>query len=140
VETAQTPALQRAPKPADPVDPAKRESVADKFVHDKLTAWKDRMNMPDWNIQIKLVRTNELEPNTLGNVHWDLDAKEATIRVLSAYDYKLPFAAMLDDMEVTVVHELVHIQLANLPRSEASRGQEEHAVVELTNALLNLAK
>jgi hypothetical protein len=43
-------------------------------------------------------------------------------------------------MEVTVVHELVHIQLASLPRSEASRGQEEHAVTELTNALLKLAK
>lgn len=129
-----------APKPTDPVDPKQREAVANKWVQEKLALWLDRMNMEDWKIQAKLVRTNELEPNTLGNVHWDLDAKEATIRVLSAYDYKLPFSAMLDDMQVTVVHELVHIQLANLPRSEASRGQEEHAVVELTSALLRMAK
>lgn len=117
-----------------------RENIANRFIHQKLQVWQDRMNMPDWNIQIRLSRSKELEPNTLGNVHWDLDQKEATIRVLSTYDYKLPFPAMLDDMEVTVVHELVHIQLAQLPRSDASRGQEEHAVVQLTDALLKLSK
>jgi hypothetical protein len=47
---------------------------------------------------------------------------------------------MLDDMEFTVVHELVHLQLSSLPRSEASRSAEEHAVNEITQALLNLAK
>jgi hypothetical protein len=47
---------------------------------------------------------------------------------------------MLDDMEFTVVHEMVHLQLASLPRSEASRRVEEHAVNELAAALLKLAK
>jgi hypothetical protein len=136
----QRPAAASDVKPVDPVDPQKREAVANEFVEQKLRLWQERMNMPDWNIQAVLVRSNELEPNTLGNVRWDLEAKEATIHVMSSYDYRLPFQAMLDDMEVTIVHELVHIQLASLPRSEASRGQEEHAVIELTNALLKLAK
>jgi hypothetical protein len=47
---------------------------------------------------------------------------------------------MLDDMEFTVVHELVHLQLSSLPRSEASRSAEEHAVNEIAGALLKLAK
>jgi len=34
----------------------------------------------------------------------------------------------------------VHLQLASLPRSEASRRSEEHAVNELAAALLKLAK
>ncbi len=127
-------------KPADPGNPKQREAVADTFIHQKLAIWLKRMNMEDWNIKARLVRTNELETNTLGNSHWDLDEKTATIHVLSSYDYKLPFPAMLDDMEVTVLHELVHIELASLPRSEASRGSEEHAVVELTAALLRLAR
>jgi hypothetical protein len=122
------------------VSPKQREVIAEQFVKEKLQIWQQRLNLADWNIRANLVRTSQLQPNTLGNVHWDLDTKEATIGVLSTYDYKLPFQAMLDDMEVTVVHELVHIQLASLPRSEASRGQEEHAVTELTDALLKLAK
>ncbi len=130
----------KAAKIADPDNPAQRELLAEAFVHQKLALWQQRMNMDDWKIKVELTRASDLEPNTLGNSNWDLDAKEATIHVMSPYDYKLPFQAMLDDMDVTVVHELVHIQLAALPRTQASRGKEEHAVVELTSALMNLAK
>lgn len=122
------------------INPKQREAIADAFVKEKMRIWQQRLNLADWKIRVNLVRARKLEPNTLGNVHWDLDEKEAAVGVLSTYDYTLPFQAMLDDMEVTVVHELVHIQLASLPRSTASRGQEEHAVTELTRALLQLAK
>ena len=81
-----------------------------------------------------------LEPKTLGNIRWDTDARTATIGVLSTQNYQLPYQAMLDDMEFTIVHELVHLHLASLPRSDASRRVEEHAVNELAKALLNLAK
>jgi hypothetical protein len=30
----------------------------------------------------------------------------------------MPFNAMLDDMEMTVIHELVHLKLTSLPHSE----------------------
>lgn len=60
------------------------------------------------------------------------------IRVLDAADYQLQCPAMLADMEFTVVHELVHLVLSSLPRSEASRRVEEQAVNQLTDALLKL--
>jgi hypothetical protein len=41
-------------------------------------------------------------------------------------------------MELTIVHELVHLELASLPRSEASRSTEEHAVNGIADALLAL--
>ena len=41
-------------------------------------------------------------------------------------------------MEFTLVHELIHLELSSLPRSEASRRVEEHAVNNLTDALLRL--
>jgi hypothetical protein len=123
-----------------PVTPQEREAVAEKFVMARLHLWQDRMNLTDWQIQVNLVRPAALEPKTLGNIHWDTDTKQATIGVLSAYDYKLPFSAMLEDMEFTVVHELVHLRLASLPHSEASRRVEEHAVNELARTLLKLAK
>jgi len=117
-----------------------RDAAAAKFVAQSLQTWQDRMNLKNWNIQVQLVRTGQLEPKTLGNIHWDTDRKTATISVLSPEDYKLPFQAMLDDMEFTIVHELVHLELASLPRSDASRRVEEHAVNEIATALLKLAR
>jgi hypothetical protein len=113
--------------------------VAAKFVAERLAVWQERMDLKDWRIRVELVRTDRLEPRTLGNVHWDTDLKSATISVLSPEDYKLPREAMLDDMEFTIVHELVHLELASLPRSDASRRIEEHAVNALASALLKLA-
>src|SRR5262245_38068405 len=105
-----------------------REATAQKFVSEALRTWQERLDLKDWDIRVELVRPKALEAKTLGNVHWDLDTKCATIGVLSAYDYTLPTPAMLNDMEFTVVHELVHLHLATLPRSDASARAEEHAV------------
>jgi hypothetical protein len=128
------------PEATAPSSAQEREAVAEKFVERELQVWQGRMQLQDWKIRIHLVRSDMLEPRTLGNVKWDTDSKEATIGVLSSYDYPLPFDAMLDDMEVTVVHELVHLELAAIPHSPASRSQEEHAVVALTHALLSMVK
>jgi hypothetical protein len=133
----------RSLSPADSAIPSTsqgRELASKQFVLERLALWQERLNLTQWQIRINLVRAAELEPRTLGNIHWDTETKQATIAVLSSYDYRLPYEAMLDDMEFTVVHELVHLELATLPRSDASRREEEHAVNELARALLKLAK
>lgn len=123
-----------------PVSAQDRESAAQKFVFQRLHVWQDRLNLKDWKLEVKLLRTSQLEPRTMGNIRWDMDARQATIGVLSSYDYNMPWQAMLDDMEFTIVHEMVHLHLASLPRSEASRRNEEHAVNEIATALLGLAR
>lgn len=85
----------------------------------------------------------ELRNGTLGNIHWDADKKKAVIRVLNAADYGRPFRATLEDMEFTVVHELVHLELTSLTRnfksrSEESFSEEEQAVNRISYALLQL--
>jgi hypothetical protein len=50
--------------------------------------------------------------------------------------YHTEMAAMLKDMQVTVVHELVHLELASLPIAEADRTNQEFAIDHLTDALL----
>jgi hypothetical protein len=117
-----------------------REETAENYVGQALHVWQERLNLTNWDIHVQLVRPKALEPKTLGNIHWDLNSRQATIDVLSAYDYKLPLPEMLNDMEFTVVHELVHLHLASLPRSSATRMKEEYAVNQLARALLNLAK
>ena len=58
--------------------------------------------------------------------------------MLDPSDYRLPFPEMLNDTELTIVHELVHLELASLPRTEASRSSEEHAVNGIAEALVAL--
>jgi hypothetical protein len=128
--------------PARAATPAKIEPechlMAQSFLAEKLWLWQKRLNLTSWNIRFKLTRSSELRPKTVGNIHWDADTHTAEIHVLAPEDYKLSTREMLADMEFTVVHELVHLQLSSLPRSEASRGAEEHAVNQITQALLNL--
>lgn len=119
-----------------------RTLQAETFAREKLSAWQKRLNLRDWNISVVISRATELKPKTLGNIHWDLDKKTAVIRVLDPADYRLPFQAMLDDMEFTVVHELIHLDMApvltDLQRNEANRREEEYAVNHVAEALLNL--
>ena len=124
--------------------PAERSLCAGSFVTEKLWYWQRRLNLQDWNISIVVARATELKPRTLGNIHWDTTKKTAIIRVLDPADYELPPAAMLDDMEFTVVHELIHLELApvlsEFSRNEANRRDEEHAVNQMADALLKLKR
>jgi hypothetical protein len=115
-----------------------RGLVAESFVKERLAIWQQRLSLADWKITIIMSHLSDLKPRTLGNIHWDADKKSAVIRVLDASDYKMAYRDMLDDMEFTVVHELIHLELSSLPRSEASRRDEEHAVNQIAEALLKL--
>jgi hypothetical protein len=125
---------------ATPAPDIQREQhlMAQSFLGEKLSLWQKRLSLASWNIRLKFTRSSELRPKTLGNIHWDANTHTAEIHVLAPEDYKLSTRDMLADMEFTVVHELVHLQLSSLPRSEASRSAEEHAVNQITQALLDL--
>ena len=111
---------------------------AEAYVNARLAVWQQRLTLVDWKISIIMSHPSDLKPRTLGNIHWDADKKSAVIRVLDSSDYKMSFPDMLADMEFTVVHELIHLELSSLPRSEASRRDEEHAVNQIADALLKL--
>jgi hypothetical protein len=133
-----------AQSPSTEPSPRERTLLAESFTNEKLFQWQRRLGLEDWKITISLVRTSELRPKTLGNIHWDLDKKTALIHVLDPADYKLPFNDMLKDMEFTVVHELIHLELApvlaDLQRSDANRRTEEHSVNKMAEALLQLER
>ena len=113
-------------------------STAESYVRERLVVWQQRLALDNWKISIIMSRRSDLKPKSLGNIRWDADTKSATIRVLAAVEYSKKCGEMLDDMEFTVVHELIHLELSSLPRSEESRLVEEHAVNRLADALLKL--
>lgn len=132
--------------PADSLHPDQlsheRTVLVESFAKEKLWYWQNRLNLEGWRVSLAVVRSTELKPNTLGNIRWDLENKTATIRVLDPAEYSIPFSEMLDDIEVTVVHELIHLKrdlvLNRYSSSEANRRKEEHAVNRVTETLLKL--
>jgi hypothetical protein len=133
----------RAQQADDPNSLAReRTALCQSFATEKLWVWQKRLNLEDWKISLEMSRASGLKPKTLGNIHWDLDRKTAVIHVMDPADYRLPFHDMLADMEFTVVHELIHLELspvlAPLSRNDANRREEEHAVNHMADALLKL--
>jgi hypothetical protein len=112
---------------------------SDEFLNARLAVWRQRLKLDDWKISIVPSHPDDLKPGTLGHIHWDAEKKAASIRVLDASDYRLACPDALNDMELTVVHELVHLVLSSVSRSvEADRGAEEHTVNQISKALLEL--
>lgn len=128
----------QAPQTPPEPDAHERGPLAERYVREKLAFWQRRLNLQDWTISVVMSHPTDLRHRTLGNIHWNADKKAAVIRVLDASEYQMPFRATVKDMEFTVVHELIHLELASLPRSEASRSEEEYAINHLATALMQL--
>ncbi|MBZ5725380.1 MAG: hypothetical protein LAP87_10310 [Acidobacteriia bacterium] len=130
------------PQVSVPTTARERTVLCESFAAERLWVWQNRLNLRDWNITVVMTRASDLKPRTLGNIHWDLPKKTATIHVLDPADYHMAFPEMLKDMEFTVVHELIHLGmapvLADLQRTDANRREEEHAVNHMADALLGL--
>jgi hypothetical protein len=121
---------------------SERSLVAGSFATERLWVWQKRLNLEGWDISVVVARAADLKPKTVGNIKWDRGKKTAVIRILDPADYHMEFGAMLRDIEFTVVHELIHLEmspvLSDLQRTEANRREEEFAVNHMADALLKL--
>ena len=122
---------------------AERSLLAGSFASERLSVWQKRLNLLEWKVSVVVSCAGDLKPKTLGNIHWDREKKTAVIHVLDPADYNnMPLDAMLRDIEFTVVHELIHLEmvpvLSDLQRTDANRVEEEHAVNHMADALLKL--
>ena len=121
-----------------PANSAPRPVITQDQVDRWLLIWSSRLRLDDWRIEAKIVRAEELKPETLGHIKWDSDKRTALITLLHPHDYDLPATRIEDDMEMTVLHELIHLHLSVLPRDKSHRHAEEQVVNRIAGALMNL--
>jgi hypothetical protein len=121
-------------------EPQDRKASTRAFVEEKVAVWQKRLKLDEWNIAVMMVRKDALKPDTLGGIKWDKKKRSATLWTLDPADYTVSDEDMRKDLEFTVVHELIHLELSSLPKSEASRRTEERAVNQLAEALLALQR
>ena len=97
--------------------------------------WQKRMGMTEWNITLRVVRQTAINSEAWGEAEWNPETKTGVISVLDPRDYNLKGGELRQDMECTIVHELVHIQVSPL---EAPDGNvRERVVNQIMTALLN---
>lgn len=96
--------------------------------------WQKRLGLEEWRIGLRVVRIAELDKRTWGNAEWDMASKTGVIRVLDPRDYNLKGSDLRLDMECTIVHELVHIQVA--PLQAEDENDREDVVNRIMTALL----
>jgi hypothetical protein len=98
-----------------------------------LQIWQKKLVLADWDVVIEIVDDHALGGQAMGDIHWDLNAKRASIRVLREQDYDLPAEMAHLDQQATILHELLHLyHAANNDRD----GTDEASVVRQTNTLL----
>jgi hypothetical protein len=103
--------------------------AVESYLRSRLVFWKARLQLDDWSVALQISQASDLRPGTLGSIHWDPQKKTAVIRALDT-------PRRVSEMECTIVHELIHLELASLPRTDESRVVEEGVVNRLANALL----
>lgn len=113
--------------------------------------WQRVLRLQDWTIVIKRVRFSACD-RTLGagglagQVSWNLEKKGAVIKIVDPEDYDAtcnPDFERPQDMEYTVVHELLHLHFA--PLSHVTDGKlecrfEEQAVHAIALGLVSLER
>lgn len=111
---------------------------------DKLCAkWQKLLRLQDWAVSIVYKRACDMD----GKHGWccpRLNMKSATIKVLDVMDYdgrELGANGIALDIEVTVVHELLHLHFILLDESTGANGTLfEQAIEILAVALVDLDK
>jgi hypothetical protein len=125
-----------APTPEKATPPAITQAQVDGWTK----SWQKRLDLGEWKVTSLIVRVSDLKPGTLGNLKWSNGEKSAVIKVLSPLDYDLAPSEVPVDMEYTILHELIHLQLSVLPHDVSSKMNEEKVVNRIGEALFQLEK
>jgi hypothetical protein len=107
-----------------------------------LAEWQRMLRLQDWVIQVRIVRQEEFGSHEIqGDLSRNLERREAMVRLLDPVDYS-PDSMVPENMERTLVHELVHLLLSGIGTKDGTPEAlaEEQAVHSLDLALLTLRR
>lgn len=107
----------------------------------KLIYWQKKLNLSDWDIEARIERARNMREDCAGTVNWTLTNKQATIKILDPIDYPEDVMGG-QDMEKTLIHELLHIHLAPINEDYSEKEHyvlfEEWAINSISEALISL--
>jgi len=100
--------------------------------------WQSVLGLSDWYIKVRVKRKYDLPPDSQGTCNWTYSRMEAAVKILHPNDYD-PGFLVPQDMELTLVHELVHIRHAPFQPADDNLHHEQ-AVEAIAKALVALKR
>lgn len=105
--------------------------------------WQKILRLQDWIVSASIERGRDMRmEETQGECSWVIQTKLAKIRVLDPLDYP-PGSMIEQDMEQTLVHELLHLHHAPFDDFDCDTLENttmEQAIDSIAMALVNLKR
>jgi hypothetical protein len=100
--------------------------------------WQKTLRLQDWKIIVRIRKMRDIPEAAQGCVDWTWEHKEAVISIVDPVDYP-PDSAWKQDMEKTLVHELLHL---HFPEEEENKyhTQVEQGIELTACALVDLKR
>lgn len=111
--------------------------------------WQKILRLSDWDVRVRVRRKDTIElqgDDIQGRCYWTVTRREATIILLDPVDFP-PSCTFPQDMEATLVHELLHLHGAGFDEFKVGDAQDRaleqmihatsYALVELKRAACN---
>jgi hypothetical protein len=110
--------------------------LSEEQLQTKLKEWQKRLRLQDWIIKVRIARIHELQEGSMAQVRSTLLNKTAMILILDSNDYE-PGLMLPQDMENSLVHELLHLHLEPIHLEDDSKQVAvEQAIECITSGLL----
>lgn len=104
--------------------------------------WQNQLKLNNWRIAIGIERKTVFNNSqSIGEIDYVLPLRQAIIKVLDPLDY--PNSPFEQDMEITLVHELLHLHFALFePKSDDSLEFliMESTIEQLANILVEMKR
>lgn len=109
-----------------------------------LPVWQKILRVSDWKVKVRIARGNglEIDTHTQGTCEWVNTKKQGYIKLLDPIDWDHTLAYP-QDMEVTLVHELLHLLFQPFDTFEGGTPQHnamEQAIDILSYSLVGLRR
>lgn len=104
--------------------------------------WQGRLRLEFWSVALRIARAREFElTDSQGECRWTITTALATIKILNPIDF--PDSPFKQDMEKTLVHELLHLHFCAFDNTLAGSMEEklmERSIDHLARALVMLKR
>ena len=106
----------------------------------KCAEWQKILRLQDWIVVPKILRARDMDlEGCAGECSWQLQKRMAAIHVIDPVDHP-PDLLEEYDMELTLVHELLHLHFAPLHDSDGDNLEEEQAIEAISRGLIALKR
>lgn len=112
-----------------------------KEMEDSLVKWQKRLRLDAWDVRIGIRRERDFDGKWCsGEISYSIESGKAVIKLLDPVDY--PDKDFPQDMEATLVHELLHLKFAAFTPQDDTLEHRlfEQAVESMANLLVALKR